>query len=121
MKGTFRDRATPLITSAMKSVCFSLSMTQGPAIRKRSPAPMRTPSTWNDRLIFNHRGHRGAQRKRALGDRVKAFSSVLLGALCGYASSARHFLGPVIHLRFGFVSFCTPLLSLPKGYTGELL
>src|SRR6266404_779911 len=121
MKGTFRDRATPLMTSAIKSACFSLSITQWPAIRKRSPAPMRTPSTWNDRLIFKNRGHRGAQRKNALGDRVKAFSSVLLCALCGYASSACHFLRPVIHLQFGCVSFCTAFLSVLKGCTDECL
>src|SRR6266700_104561 len=55
MNGTFRERVTPLITSAMKRACFSLSMTQGPAMRKRLPEPTRTPSIWNERLKTFHR------------------------------------------------------------------
>jgi len=50
MKGKFKDRATPLITSAIKSACSSLSITHGPAIRKRSPDPTRTLSIWKDEL-----------------------------------------------------------------------
>src|SRR5579862_9876138 len=49
MKGKFSDRVMPLMTSAMKSACFSLSITHGPAIRKRPPSPMRMPSTWKER------------------------------------------------------------------------
>src|SRR5215467_13476549 len=48
MKGKLSERATPLMTSAIKSACFSLSMTHGPAIRKRSPEPTRTLSIWNE-------------------------------------------------------------------------
>jgi hypothetical protein len=36
MKGTFSDRVTPLITSAMNSACFSLSIMHGPAMRNKA-------------------------------------------------------------------------------------
>ena len=48
MNGTFSERVTPLMTSAINNACFSLSMTQGPAIRKRFPEPMRMLSIWKE-------------------------------------------------------------------------
>src|ERR1051325_9341760 len=51
MKGIFSERVTPLITSAMKMACFSLSMTHGPAMRKRWPDPILMPSTWKEILM----------------------------------------------------------------------
>src|SRR5215471_16962958 len=51
MKGMLRERVTPLMTSAMKMACCSLSMTHGPAIRKRFPDPMRMDSTWKETLM----------------------------------------------------------------------
>ena len=48
MNGMFSERVTPLMTSAMRMACFSLSMTQGPAMRKRLPEPMRTLSSWKE-------------------------------------------------------------------------
>src|SRR5215475_7298013 len=41
MKGKFSARVTPLMISAMRMAWSSLSMTHGPATRKRFPAPMR--------------------------------------------------------------------------------
>src|SRR5882724_12784023 len=55
INGKFSERATPLITSAINSACFSLSITHGPAIRNRSPDPMRTLSIWNDEVKIVHR------------------------------------------------------------------
>ena len=52
MKGKFSERVTPLMTSAMKRACFSLSITQGPAMRKRLPEPMRTLSIWKERSVI---------------------------------------------------------------------
>src|SRR5205823_9982417 len=58
MNGTFSERVTPLMTSAMNSACFSLSMTHGPAMRNKLPEPMWMPSTWkeSDKGVkrFNH-------------------------------------------------------------------
>src|SRR4051794_28380032 len=65
MNGTFSERVTPLITSAMNSACFSLSMTQGPAMRNRLPEPMRMPSIWKERLKTFHRPVRRDRRENA--------------------------------------------------------
>jgi hypothetical protein len=48
MNGTFSERVTPLMTSAIKSACLSLSITQGPAMRNRLPEPTWMPSTWKE-------------------------------------------------------------------------
>src|SRR5580693_3521854 len=50
MKGKFSERTTPLMISAMRRACSSLSITQGPAMRKRSPAPTRTSPTWKEEI-----------------------------------------------------------------------
>src|SRR5271157_4531649 len=55
MNGKFSERATPLTISAMRSACSSLSITQGPAMRNRSPEPTRTLSIWNERVKIFHR------------------------------------------------------------------
>src|SRR5208282_2544718 len=49
INGKFSERTTPLMISAMRSACSSLSITHGPAIRNRSPEPTRTVSIWKDR------------------------------------------------------------------------
>ena len=72
---------TPLMISAMRMACSSLSITHGPAIRKRSPEPMRTSPSWKEESkvakTFNHRAHRERREKsqiqfallsRCLGD-----------------------------------------------------
>ena len=50
MNGKFSERVTPLMISAMRSACSSLSITHGPAIRKRSPEPTRTLSIWKEEV-----------------------------------------------------------------------
>src|SRR5215472_8789462 len=57
MKGNSSDRVTPLMISAMRIACSSLSITHGPAIRKRSPAPMRISPTWKEVVIPRDLGH----------------------------------------------------------------
>src|ERR1700747_1313009 len=56
MKGKLRERVTPLIISAMRMACCSLSITQGPAMRKSSPVAIRISATWKEPVICNHRG-----------------------------------------------------------------
>src|SRR5713226_8180304 len=46
MNGNPSALVTPLMISAMRMACSSLSITHGPAIRKRLPEPMRTSPTW---------------------------------------------------------------------------
>src|SRR5258706_13014107 len=56
MNGKFSERTTPLIISAIRMACSSLSITHGPAIRNRSPAPTRTLSIWKDKVkVFQSR------------------------------------------------------------------
>src|ERR1700674_38457 len=50
MNGKLSERTTPLMISAMRSTCSSLSITQGPAMRNRSPEPTRTLSIWKDKV-----------------------------------------------------------------------
>ena len=52
MNGTFKERATPLITSAIKRACFSLSITHGPAMRNKPPEPTLMPSIWKETDIL---------------------------------------------------------------------
>ena len=51
MKGKFSERVTPLMISAMRMAWSSLSITHGPAMRKRFPEPIRTFSILNDIVI----------------------------------------------------------------------
>ena len=60
INGIFSDRVTPLITSAMNSACFSLSMTHGPAMRNRLPEPTLMPSIWKE--IAKDRFYRRARK-----------------------------------------------------------
>lgn len=46
MYGSFFCLAMAEIASAIFSACSSLSITQGPAMRKSSPPPMVTLPTW---------------------------------------------------------------------------
>src|ERR1017187_8758061 len=55
MKGKFRERATPLMISAMRMACSSLSITHGPAMRNSLPAPILTWLIWKDTLIGGER------------------------------------------------------------------
>src|ERR1700716_3639242 len=63
MNGKFSERTTPLMISAMRRACSSLSITQGPAIRNKSPAPTRTLSIWKERVTksCSHRARRRTQ------------------------------------------------------------
>src|SRR5208337_210770 len=92
MKGTFKERVTPLITSAMNSACFSLSITQGPAMRKRPPSPIRTPSTWKEIAMEESR-------------------RVLRGPSCPWWSilPVAHLLWPVEHFHLRGLFFRPPL------------
>src|SRR5579863_3732378 len=57
MKGNPSALVTPLMISAMRMACSSLSITHGPAIRKRLLEPIRTSPTWNEvdnNLTKNH-------------------------------------------------------------------
>src|SRR5208282_6646804 len=87
MKGKFSERATPLTISAIRSACSSLSITQGPAMRNRSPEPTRTLSIWKDKVKVVYR--RDAERLKtslaSLGmttPRNGKLKEELLGALC---------------------------------------
>src|SRR6266849_4643250 len=81
MNGKLRERTTPLTISAMRRACSSLSITHGPAMRNRSPAPTRTLSIWKDRVKIYYRrdaekrcwpsGHR-VIKTRAVFDRPMA-------------------------------------------------
>src|ERR1700675_1798481 len=55
MNGKFSERTTPLMISAMRSACSSLSITHGPAMRNRSPEPTRTLSIWKDKVKVIYR------------------------------------------------------------------
>src|SRR6476660_322642 len=81
MKGKFSERVTPLITSAMKRACFSLSITQGPAIRKRLPEPIRTLSIWKEVVMFETTEDTEETEKTVTFE----FLSVLR-VICGYLS-----------------------------------
>src|SRR4051794_1834308 len=57
MRGMASDLATPLMISAIRIACSSLSMTHGPAIRKRSPDPTWMSPTWKEVVMpkpFHH-------------------------------------------------------------------
>src|ERR1700731_3908928 len=106
MNGNSSERATPLIISAMRMACSSLSMTQGPAMRNRLPLPMRTSPTWNS--VFRLQFSALRSQLRALDRRVtpnppgmeggaKPFFSVFLGDLGGELSSS-YFFRPMEHL-----------------------
>src|SRR5208283_206531 len=111
MNGRFSARVTPLITSAINKVCFSLSMTHGPAIRNRLPDPMRTPSTWKEILISSGRpAHDGR------------FSFVYLRVLSGERFlPAAHVLRPVEQLHFGCRFLRSPLQPVLVSRSHESL
>src|SRR5207253_379786 len=46
MRGRPSERVTPLMISAMRMAWSSLSITHGPAMRKRLPPPMTALPTW---------------------------------------------------------------------------
>src|SRR5579872_2498466 len=50
MNGNPSALVTPLIISAMRIACSSLSITHGPAIRNRSPEPIRMSPTWKEEI-----------------------------------------------------------------------
>src|SRR3954470_24362073 len=52
MRGKASDLATPLMISAIRIACSSLSMTHGPAIRKRSPDPTWMSPTWKEGVMM---------------------------------------------------------------------
>src|SRR5208337_1625467 len=91
MNGKFSERTTPLMISAMRSACSSLSITQGPAMRNRSPVPTRTLSIWKDRVkVVYRRDAEGAEKTKK---RISRRSLRLGGEL-----SSSHFFRPQKHL-----------------------
>src|SRR6185437_3476551 len=97
MKGRLSERVTPLMTSAMKIACCSLSITHGPAIRKRLPDPMRMDSTWKETLM-------------SFEFQVSSQFSKLETAL-----PARHFHWPMEHLHFCGLLLFRPFLCVLVG------
>src|SRR5882724_4349697 len=77
MKGKFSDRVTPLMTSAIKIACSSLSITQGPAIRNSPPAPILTLSIWKDALMGLTTEGTGNTEGTATGKAVLSSSRLL--------------------------------------------
>jgi len=61
MNGSYSARVTPLMISAMRMACSSLSITHGPAIKNNSPEPMWTLPTWKDVVnascLVNNKSH----------------------------------------------------------------
>src|SRR5258708_19392913 len=96
MNGKFSERTTALIISAMRSACSSLSITHGPAIRNRSPAPTRTLSIWKDKVkVFQSRHLNGFVIPRGARDlhfaaslSITIYKKVLLPA--HYSLDRRH-------------------------------
>src|SRR5580692_3991670 len=74
MSGIFRSAAMRCSASAMVRMCFSLSMTHGPAMRKSSPVP--TGTFWMLKFftfLLHHKGPAvasGSIRRRLLFDMV---------------------------------------------------
>src|SRR5260370_19345016 len=118
MNGNSRERATPLIISAMRMACSSLSMTQGPAMRNRLPLPMRTSPTWNSvfRLPFSvlkvsvskatiKSVPATSDAKADRGGKLKLnhSSPVFLGGLgdLGVLLSSSYFFRPLVHVDGG--------------------
>src|SRR6266851_2626310 len=57
MKGKLSERVTPLMISAMRTACSSLSITHGPAMRNRSPEPTVMSPILNDLAISCYASH----------------------------------------------------------------
>src|ERR1700690_1617100 len=95
--------------SAMNSACFSLSMTQGPAMRNRSPEPMRTPSTWNERLTgYVKVKSISPQRAKSYTEENQRNFFLCVCPQCNSVPSvvkvlSRHFQRPVEHFYLGRV------------------
>src|SRR5450756_1819077 len=96
MKGKFSERATPLTISAMRRACSSLSITQGPAMRNRSPAPTRTLSIWKDKVI-------GSSGDRVIGSSRRGVRSPDGPMVRSPDLSSPHFFRPQEHLDLGRV------------------
>ena len=102
MNGTLSERVTPLMTSAMNSACFSLSMTQGPAMRNRLPEPMLNA------VDLEGNGHRKAltAEDAEIAERITQMrpTVVFLGEtrvnLVVQVYLRRHLFRPVKHLDF---------------------
>src|SRR5580704_5536587 len=81
MNGKLSALVTPLIISAMRMACSSLSITHGPATRKRSPDPMRTSPTWKEEI--NEPFHRRARGDRRDKPGKTTLAIAFLGACSG--------------------------------------
>src|SRR5258708_5005231 len=92
MNGKPSALVTPLTISAIRIACSSLSITHGPAMRKRLPEPMRTSPIW----------------KSVLNSWLSVFEDNW--SLSGLPS--RYFLWPVKHLHRRSLSLGPPLRTM---------
>src|SRR6266849_2823966 len=116
MKGNSSARATPLMISAMRMACSSLSMTQGPAIRNNSPDPMLTSPTWNvdgrSKLFHRHRRGRRDRRETLRKNSLGFFSALSANSAVNFCSVPRDPLRPMEHLNSGNFLLRPPFLSM---------
>src|SRR5271157_1600199 len=117
MNGKSSDSVTPLMISAMRMACSSLSITHGPAMRNRSPEPMWTSATWkevfSDRSIkqIPPRNHGGteAQRKAIF---VLLCVSVSPWWILILPLALSNFLRPMEHFHLGRLFLRAPFQSV---------
>src|ERR1700679_954254 len=125
MNGKPSAFVTPLMISAMRMACSSLSITHGPAIRKRSPAPMRTSPIWKEEIkgfdnrnptkSFHHRGTE-AQRIQFL---IVGFLCVSVVNLVFQMLASRYFFRTMKHLYRGTLFHSPPLRAMLIGRRNE--
>src|SRR5271167_936621 len=124
MNGNPSARVTPLMISAMRMACSSLSITHGPAMRKRLPAPMRTSPTWKEEIkskIFHRQGRRERRDKSIKNPNwLKPFLGVLcdLGGRSLYSPSC-YFFRAVKHLNCCALFLCPALRAVLIGRRDE--
>ena len=103
MYGTPQSAAMRAISSAMPHACDSLSITQGPAIRKRFPEPMWTSPTWKEvgkNLIKNHFTAETPRRREMLSTGLSSsVPKCLRVELKPVALSTRHFSRTMEHFH----------------------
>src|ERR1700683_2503503 len=115
MNGKPSARVTPLMISAMRVACSSLSITQGPAMRKRLPEPMWTSPTWKEEIKMKT-SHRRARRERRdkTGETQDRYCLSRLNDLGGKYSClpARHFFRTMKHFYCCRLFLCPPLRAV---------
>src|ERR1700691_3189831 len=98
--------------SAMRMACSSLSITHGPAIRKRFPEPMRTSPTWKEEIKTKafHRRTRRERQDETRGFKYATASPGVLGDLGGKLPPTGALLSPDDE-----TSPLPPILSAPAA------